>query len=274
MIVEHAPRHAVAVLGVAGARGEPALCVAIETTWVGGVLLETQPEVELAGTWHGEPGASTPRDPPTSPVPKAGCDVILRGHALRERVEVQVGPVGTVIRVHGNRTWQRRWIGWQPSEPAPWERIPLLWERCVGGTANPLGCGPRADGVALPNLESAADPKIPAGTDWTLPSFAHRRDCAAFDPRGANAAAPGLIADVVHGDEAVLVSGCSAQPWAFRLPNPAPPHLRLAHRRGDLQPTAVLDTVLLDADAGTVRLTWRAWVLVGGHELVSAVEVA
>lgn len=279
MNLDHGSHHAVSVLGVANARGEPALCVVIDSTWTVGDeacrLLDAQPEIDLEGSWHGEPGASTPWDPPPSPVPKAGCDVVLRGHALAptDLVELRVGPVGTELRIVGPRTWQRRLLGLRPSEPAPWERIPLWWEHAAGGPANPLGRGPAAEGMPLPCLESPNDPQRPVGVAWTLPAFAHRRGRDAFDPRGANAAAPDLIAAALRGDEAVLVSGCTARPWTFRLPNPATPLVRIAHHHGDLRPTAKLDGVLLDADARTVRLTWRAWILVGGHELVSAVAV-
>lgn len=278
MNVDHGPDLAVAVLGVAGRRGEPALCVVAESTWTVGDgadrRLEVQPAVELAGTWYGEPGASTPLDPPACPVPKAGCDVILRGHAVAsaDRVEIRVGPVRAALRVHGDRTWERRWTGLRASEPAAWERIPLVWERAAGGPANPLGCAAPAEGDAVPNLD--ADGPGPAGTAWTIPAFAHRRDLDAFDPRAANAAAPGLVADRLAGGEPALVTGCTATPWTFRLPARPAPRIRIARRHGDLQPAAVLDTVLLDADARTVRLTWRAWVLVDGHELVTAVEIA
>ncbi len=113
-------------------------------------------------------------------------------------------------------------------------------------------------------------------TLFTLPAFAHRRELDAFDPHGANAAAPELIAaDGLRGDEEVVALGVRADgAWSFRLPGLTAPRIRLAARRGDLAPRAVLDSVLLDADAGTVRLSWRAWSLVDEPALISAVEIA
>lgn len=296
MIIDNRTPWAVAVMGVAGPRGEPALCVVVEATFAAGRPTETQPPVELDGRWSGEPGASSPLDPPTSPGPKAGTDVVLRGHAIAPEVAIRVGPLTHRLRVSGDRTWEKGWFGIRASEAAPWERMPLTWERAFGGgdgdaieARNPLGCGFRGrgsafrDGLRLPNLEHPGHPlrrwgqaPPPAGCGFTMPAFAHRRDRDAFDPAGANAAAPELIAGAgLRGDEAVAISGVRPEgEWAFRLPALPAPRLRLAARRGDLAPVAALDTVLLDADAGSVRLSWRAWTRIDEPALVTAVEVA
>lgn len=299
MMVDAASGFAVAVLGVADARGAPALCVVAETSWYAGAdgcrRAERQAPVELDGRWHGEPGASTPREPPTSPVAKTGTDVILAGHAVAPapEVDLRIGPLRQRMRTCGDRSWRRTWRGIRPSDPAPWERIPLTWEHACGGgdgdaieARNPLGRGFRqratafAEGLRLPNLEHPDQPLVrwgatppPVGCAWTLPAFAHRRASDAFAPHAANAAAPELIAgDGLRGDETVVAVGVRPDgPWGFRLPAVPPPALTLACRDGDRTPAMILDTVLLDADAGTVRLTWRAWTVVGEHALVDAV---
>lgn len=78
---------------------------------------------------------------------------------------ITVGKLKKTIAVVGDR----RWAGDAPSEPKPFQSIPLIWERSFGGegfTKNPIGRG-RA---LLPNLEtpgalitSPADAPDPAG---------------------------------------------------------------------------------------------------------------
>lgn len=296
MLIDNRSPWAVAVMGVADVRGEPALCIVVEATCAGGRPAEVQPPVELAGRWEGEPGASPLIEAPGSPVPKAGTDVIVRGHAVAAEVAIRVGQLEQRLRITGDRTWEKGWLGIRPSAPAAWERMPLTWERAFGGrdsdaveARNPLGCGFRrkksafSEGLRLPNLEHPEHPLTrwgqtppPVGCGFTLPAFAHRRERRPFDPAGANAAAPELIApDGLHGGEEAVLTGVRPEgPWAFRLPLLPPPRLRLASRRGDAAPAAALDTVLLDADAGTVRLTWRAWTRIDEPALIEAVEIA
>ena len=63
------------------------------------------------------------------------------------------------LRVHGDRVWQRAvTLGVRPSDPAPFVKMPLVWERAYGGVAtssteqrpafeprNPIGCGFETD---------------------------------------------------------------------------------------------------------------------------------
>lgn len=279
---------AVALLGVGGARGEPALCVAVEAGFHLGDMrpLDEQPAICLDGAWHGDPAASSPREAPCAPLPKRGTDCLLRGHGHARELRFRCGPVVQRARLCGRRTWVRRWFGIRPGPEQPFEPIPLTWEEALGPQpGNPVGtglAGPRErfrPGLALPRIVAPdlrlrwgrAAPAVGFGP--TAPAWAHRRDLDPWDPAAHNAAAPGLIAPPLRGDEAVEVEGCRT-PIACRLPGLAPPRIRLARRRGDLRPEAVLDTVLVDADALTLRLTWRAWALVDGHELVDAVEIA
>lgn len=280
---------AVAVLGVAGARGEPALCVAIEATCsiADGRPLEAQPAIELDGTWHGDPAASSPIDAPCAPLPKAGIDCLLRGHGHARRVSFRCGPVRQEADLHGARIWTRGWLGTAPGAEAPFTPVPLRWEEACGPQpSNPVGTGLSGsgevfhDGIALPRITAAGQGRlrwgraVPApGFGPTAPAWLHRRDLAACSPQAQNIAPPGLVAATLHRDDDIAVAGCAA-PISCRLPPLAPPRVVLARRRGDLRPEAVLDTVVVDADTMSIRLTWRAWCLVGGHELVDAVEVA
>jgi hypothetical protein len=114
-----------------------------------------------------------------TPFVREGCDLFLLGYAYsstdpaKTTVELRVGShFSHSIRVFGDRKWERRGERLAPSEPEPFSRIPLTWDRAFGGTtkvegldvpfsANPNGCGfywesEQAEGSPLPNLE---DPK-------------------------------------------------------------------------------------------------------------------
>ena len=92
--------------------------------------------------------------------------------ANRPTVGMSVGGRQKVILVTGDRVWQRG----QPSNPKPFESMPLVWERAFGGVhrngdkaqaedRNPVGCGLMGgrsaddmEGMPVPNLEDPAAP--------------------------------------------------------------------------------------------------------------------
>jgi hypothetical protein len=112
---------------------------------------------------------------------KATTDVIVLGHAYapegREVAELdvgfRVGPVTKRLRVTGDRVWRRG----AASEPQPFVRMPIVYERAYGGTdpatsdtaapqwdtRNPLGTGfvttaSAAEGLRLPNIYNPDQP--------------------------------------------------------------------------------------------------------------------
>lgn len=115
---------------------------------------------------------------------KPCTDVLLTGMAhtangpQREMdVSLKIGESEKVIRVLGDRVWKEGVLGCKPSDPEPFEVMPLIFERAFGGTdpeprdedkvdyepRNPVGRGlipknshAKADGIALPNLEDPA----------------------------------------------------------------------------------------------------------------------
>lgn len=276
-----------AMLGVSDQRGEPALCVVVEATvGIDGSEREPPP-VCLDGAWDGDPALSAPREAPCTCLPKAGTDCLLHGHGHARQVRFRCGPVAQAARLSGARSWVRHWYGIRPGPEAAFEPVPLRWEHAAGAQpANPVGVGVVArterfrEGVPLPRIEHPNQPltrwgrsPAPVGFGPTTPAWEHRRELDAFAPEAQQIAAPELIAPPLRGDEEIVVEGCR-QPIACRLPGLPPPRIRLARRCGDLAPAARLDTVLVDADALTIRLTWRAWCLVGEHAAVEAVEIA
>ena len=98
---------------------------------------------------------------------KPKADVTLRGHAYApggsstaSRVSFRFGRRGSgferTIAVFGDRRWQGA-MKLAPTEPRPFQKIPLVYERAFGGPtfdANPVGLG--RDGALVPNLEDPA----------------------------------------------------------------------------------------------------------------------
>ena len=120
---------------------------------------------------------------------KPRTDVLLLGHAFAPRgtrvvsvdVALQVGELRNEFRVWGDRQWRRGSLRWSATEPTPFERMPIVYERAYGGThgkpdangvlrcdpRNPVGRGfdteARADGDLLPNIEYVNETRRPAG---------------------------------------------------------------------------------------------------------------
>jgi hypothetical protein len=202
-------------LYLADQEGRDLLVVVIKATYLlprrGRPLpAEEQIPLDLAGTYHGEPGKSSLRfEPEVAPV-KLGTDVALVGHAWagggpQRAVDVglTVGGLSKFARVYGDRFWYRRAGMVIASDPAPFERMPLVYERAFGGwdrtppdpsqhsveARNPVGVGyhdPRwgllAESAPLPNVElpyqliaSLADAPPPAGFGFIGPDWLPRR---------------------------------------------------------------------------------------------------
>jgi hypothetical protein len=176
-------------------------------------LAEEQRPVEVAGTYNGDPETSSPRYEPEVAPKKPATDVVLIGHAhaphagtVQLDVSFQVGPVRKTIRVFGDRYWFTRMGFRVMSDPAPFWKIPLIYERAFGGwdhspsdpnkhtveRRNPVGVGyyPKrfssfVEGAPVPNLEdprhligSPTDSPPPAGFGFIGPGWAPRLNYA------------------------------------------------------------------------------------------------
>jgi len=174
-------------------------------------LAETQLPVVLADEYHGDPGKTSIKRPSDVSLIKPATDVLLlgRAHAPGGRpttemdVSLAVGPLQKTIRVLGDRVWERSGPGHAISHPAPFDALPLVWERAFGGSdhagveprgepRNPVGAGYRArdgdkalDGLPLPNLE---DPEQLIGS-WkdAPPPACFAPICRHWEPRKAYA---------------------------------------------------------------------------------------
>ncbi|HEX9886361.1 MAG TPA: DUF2169 domain-containing protein [Longimicrobiales bacterium] len=188
-------------------------------------LLEEQVPIRTEDEWTGEPGQSGIALPADVGLPKPGADLLVVGNAWPERgraryvdVQLAAGTVQKAVRAWGNRVWRS---DGQPTEPDPFEFMPLVWERAFGGVddtgsavdaelRNPVGIGVRArdsarplDGYPLPNLENPSAPLLswqdrppPAGVGAVAPSWEPRRSWAGtYDERWQAERAPYLPLD-------------------------------------------------------------------------------
>jgi hypothetical protein len=143
-------------------------------------LADEQVEPLLLPQYHGEDGRSSLRYEADLVAPKPTTDVLLNGTAYAPRgrpstdflVSLTVGPIHKVLRVRGNRRWDRGLLGASRSPVEPVTQLPIVYEGAFGGYdhhdpdptrhridyRNPVGCGVVAqpndrEGQALPNFE-------------------------------------------------------------------------------------------------------------------------
>jgi len=140
-----------------------------------------QVEINLEDVYWGEPGKFSLKYESDLAISKPGTDVALIGKAWSKRgpvrqldVSLTVGSLHKVIRVFGNRNWERAGTSWKMTPPEPFESMPLVYEFAYGGTdpwrkpddppdtdmRNPVGRGYAGkysqrvtNQIRLPNLE-------------------------------------------------------------------------------------------------------------------------
>ncbi|WP_437755071.1 DUF2169 family type VI secretion system accessory protein [Sorangium sp. So ce1389] len=217
------------------ASGVDTLFVAVRATFAvrAGVLRVSEEQVppKFADEYWGEPGQTSLKHTADLHLGKPATDVVLLGEAIAPRgravpsldVSLGVGPVGKVVRVFGEREW-RGPLDLRISPPAPFERMPLVYERAFGGVLkhdpekgpleidhrNPVGVGfglrsaPAEKAMRrLPNLEDPAhlisgarDRPPPAGFGFIAPSWEPRRRYAGtYDDAWQETRAPYLPRD-------------------------------------------------------------------------------
>ncbi|WP_412068650.1 DUF2169 domain-containing protein [Rubrivirga sp. IMCC43871] len=227
---------AAAPAAVADRDGADWLVVIVKATYAldgeGGMTpAEVQREVAFADAYSGEPGASSVAYASDLTIGKGSTDVVLTGSAYPARagdregeVGVQLGPAKAAATVFGDREWQSALGVTRMSRPAPFERIPLAYERAAGGTdasapddrdhgaepRNPVGVGYRAsrtrhvvDASPLPNFErpdalirTPDDRPAPAPVGFVAPGWQPRAAFAGtYDAAWAAARSPLLPTD-------------------------------------------------------------------------------
>jgi hypothetical protein len=158
--------------------------VAVKCTFAVGAdgslgVAEDQPPVLHAPAYHGQPGRSSLLYGADLVLTKRTTDVIVVGHAYAPGgrparsidCELSIGPVRKRLAIIGDRVWK----GLSATEPVPFQRMAVTYERAFGGrdrkspqpdrdwdARNPAGTGfaatkDAAVGMALPNVEYPED---------------------------------------------------------------------------------------------------------------------
>jgi hypothetical protein len=152
-------------------------------------LSKDQVPPTMADEYHADPATSSLRAVSDMHLGKPGTDVLLIGSAWAPEgrpatsvlVSMSVDNRRKSIRVMGDRVWRDG----RPSNPQPFESLPLVWERAFGGwhrrgeevladERNPVGCGfaggrsaAEMEGLGVPNLE---DPEAPLQQVGQIPA--------------------------------------------------------------------------------------------------------
>ena len=169
-------------------QGIDTLYVTVKATFDLGARVDVsqqQQPVRMADEWWGEPGHSSLKYASEIHLSKPSTDVIVVGDAClpgrrpvqQLDVAVSVGDRSKILRVFGDRVWERGFFGINISTPQMFETMPLVYERAFGGVhivdepnnkvvyepRNPVGKGflgkrtkQDIEGQALPNLEDPA----------------------------------------------------------------------------------------------------------------------
>jgi len=146
---------------------------------------DNQTPVNVSGEYRGDPETSSYKYEPEIVFFKPSTDVVLIGSARINQsatteiyVGFQVGPIKKVVRVVGNRVWEKHLGIITMTDPEPFETIPLVYENAYGGwdrsrggpnthsfdSRNPVGTGYRGkdtrfeEGILLANLEDPSQP--------------------------------------------------------------------------------------------------------------------
>jgi len=147
---------------------------------------EIQAPINYTDEYYGEPETSSMKYELDTFLTKKGTDVVLNGHAYPDKqggktvdVGLLVGPVRKVVRVVGDRVWYKVLGAWKATDPQPFDRMPLMYERAFGGRdethedpakhsfepRNPVGTGfavhgrkEQLEGMHIPNLEDPLKP--------------------------------------------------------------------------------------------------------------------
>lgn len=216
-------------------KGIDHLYVIIKGTFVlqdGIGIAEQQLPISMADEYWGEPGKSSLKLASECHLTKPRTDILMTGNACAPDkrpvraldVMLRVANKAKTARVVGDRYWDSGLMGLAPSDPLPFESMPLVYERAYGGfhdvngdqqkvlseARNPVGRGFKGKrgkndfkGAALPNIEdprqmisSPGDEVLPVCFGPVASSWAPRRLYAGtYDEAWQKKQAPYLPAD-------------------------------------------------------------------------------
>jgi hypothetical protein len=167
-------------------------------------VAEEQSEVCVAPKYLGAPGESSLVYESDLIHTKPTTDITLLGNAYappgkpakRVDVTLKIASISKTLRVFGDRYWKKGVLGVAMTEPEPFEKMPLVYERAFGGRdvvspdptnqsfewRNPVGCGfaLKAEHLADQRAPNVEDPKN------LISSWRQRPSPAGFGPIGAH----------------------------------------------------------------------------------------
>ena len=191
-------------------RGTDMLCILVKATYDVKTEIKIADEQQIIITediYWGEPGGSSLKYPAEPHPEKPGTDVILIGEAcapegsLVTEMFVGVSAAGRkrIMKVSGNRCWKKGLLTTNLSDPEPFDRMPIVYERAYGGMhlidaedglilseqRNPVGmgfagkrCSKELEKTGVPNIEdperlmkSPADKSRPVGYGAIAPNW-------------------------------------------------------------------------------------------------------
>ncbi len=195
-------------------------------------IAEKQKPIVMADEYWGEPGASSLKYATEAHPSKPGTDVVVNAEAcaLQNRpvsemtVELNVAGRSNILKVYGDRYWEKGIFGASPSSPQPFLRMPLVYERSFGGMhvidkdggtilsepRNPVGKGfldkrhtQELEKAGVPNIENdrnrinaPGDAVQPVGFGYIAPSWQPRVSYAGtYDEAWQKSRAPYLPKD-------------------------------------------------------------------------------
>lgn len=289
--------------------GMDTLYIMVKATFVIGAqwtLADPQIGLQQGDEYWGDPSKTSLRLSSDYHIGKPSTDILMIGSAyapaqrpIRQMdVGLQVGSVSKIVRVFGDRFWNRDQI----TQPEPFVTMPLVYERAFGGqdfvdglirdteTKNPVGCGfaghkhlAEVNGLPLPNLECpkqlihhSNDRPAPACFAPIAPNWQPRASFAGsyddvwqqtrapylpddYSPRFMNVAPPDLIyPDYLRGGEPVKIIGMNT---AGDLVFNLP-HVNLSNKvliaEREFSVPFNMETLLLDPNHLKLSMVWRA----------------
>ena len=281
--------------------GQDALVVVVKATCDlgpdGRVTVREEADPPSGDVHEGDDPMRTVRYPSDFVPFKPRADVLLTGHAhapagapatqVTFRFGHRKNGFERRVVVRGERRWMKAGVKLAPTDPRPFKKVPLVYERAFGGPGfdrNPVGIGAGSD--ALPQLEDparpiespgdTAEPVCFAGVPQLWPGrwgklgtfdVAWKKSRWPWLPDDADltlfqAAPAAQQLDHLAGDEPFELAGVhpAAPVIAGRLPGVRPRCFaqKTSDAGGDFHEVVLrLDTVTFDADGMRVHLVWR-----------------
>lgn len=104
-------------------------------------ISESPEELKFADEYYGKPGDSSVKFESDLAVFKPSTDIVMIGHAYAPNgkptqyvdVSLSVGTVSKTVRVFGDRAWNPGFLGPATTDPIPFVKMPLTYERAFGG---------------------------------------------------------------------------------------------------------------------------------------------